>query len=425
MTNVMAMLFAICISDALAATRDAQMIIKQGDSFYGSTVRNFGLGSPFTDGNGKVNFNARLEDGRYFLWRDTGPVFYSGDVISPALTSPEQGQGFSDSGNFIHRPNSDGSLSIYTSAGLTLRMTDPAPDFPGKYILGVSRPTMQPDGTAYWYATVSDTPGGAITNNVIYKASGPTYSGITKVIAGNDVIDGFTVRPNFGNVKYDISDNNAHHVQILNTTEAAAADTFLFKDGSMALREGSSTGQGDNWGNFNTVCVNDFGNYLVSGDTSLPSSANDQFLAYNGLIVMREGDTIDGYSIPTGSRIEGASINNLNHAAYVWTSSNSDALLYGDASSLATTSKLLLKTTDSIDINNDSIPDYLISTILVRFDSQFTMELAEDGWIHVMVGLTDMNGLNPTRAIIRLGVPEPTTAALLALGLLVVARRRR
>jgi PEP-CTERM motif len=420
---VLSMTYVAAVCTVEGATRPANVVAKVGDAYDGSTIAS--VNSPFTDGNGKVGFVAALADSRRMIWHNTGPVFYSDDALPLSLTGGESTMGVSNTGNFIYSPSISGNDGVYTAGGTLLAGTSAAPGFPGQFNSFNSRPTMLPNGTAYWIAGIANTSGGASVNRVLYRSVGPNPGTTTKVLAGGDVIGGFTIATTASNFDYDIADNDGHHVHVLDTTAPAASNQFLYVDGAMALREGTPTGQGENWTSFDTPGVNNSGNYVNSGDTDNANTGIDGYLAYNGSIAVREGAVIDGYSIVAGSAVRAASINNLNDVAYIWGTGTNEALFIGQGPSLLASSLLLLRTTDSIDINNDTVPDFIVSDLLASSAIGPGLDLAEDGYLYVEATLTDMAGANPMEAVIRLAVPEPSAIGLLALGLLVFTRRRR
>ncbi len=187
-----------------------------------------------------------------------------------------------------------------------------------------------------------------------------------------------------------------------------------------AAREDSPTGQGDDWDNFDNISVNNLGNYIFSGDTD-GSTTTDEFLAYNGSIVLREGQLIGGRTL--GAGVDAASMNELGQVAFVWDSDLTETLFAGNASDLAN-SIALLSIGDELDVNGDLIADYTLTDFEASNIIGPGIDLAENGRIYVEVEITAIGGSTAEEAIIGIAIPEPATAALLTLGLLAMRRRR-
>ncbi len=415
-----AAMFSALTPHANATTRNALIIASEGDSYDGTTITDFT--TPFTNGDGKVGFVANLADSRQMVWFDNSPVFYSDDALPLSLSGTESSMGISNAGDFVYSTSVNGNDAAYTGSGVLLKRTDPAPGLPGQFISFVASPRMLPDGTAYFFSGIADTPTGSTVRQVLYKSVGPNPASITPVIKGGDIVDGFSIDSLFGSLDYDISNNGAHQVQVLDATgQIDSRNRFLYIDGAMALREGDEFEPGGHWTSFTQVGINNQGNYAFQGSTDL--SVAGSILGYNGAVAMRVGDTVDGYTIPSGSTVYATSINNLDQVAFMWRrlGPNEQRLFVGNGSSLLG-SRLLLATSDSLDINGDAVPDFLVSSMTGPGPK---LDLADDGYVYVGVTLTSMSGTNPRKSIIRLATPEPTSVALLALGVLGNARRRR
>ncbi len=404
----------------------AYMVVKEGDTIGDATVST--LNAPFTDGNGKVGFVGSLSDSQRFVWWDTGPVFFSGDALPDVLTGGEGTMGVSDTGGFVYSPSFNGSDSVYTHAGLLLAEDQPAPGLVGLYSSFNSRPTMLPDGTAHWISGLTDTVGGSSQGRAIYRASDVTHPELaTPLLYSGQEIDGQIIDTSGIDFDYNFSDNGLNHVQVLDMTGSTSTDGFIYFNGSLVAREGGPTGAGDNWQAFDAVDANNLGNYVFSGDTDA-ASATDEFVAYNGAIGIREGDTVGGFELASGSSVRALSINDLNEVAQIWGSGSGTSaveyLFFGDADDMGN-SVVLLKLGDEIDVDGDTIADYLVDDFNASGVIGPGLDLAEDGYVYVEVDLVPVVGGDAFEAIVRVAVPEPATLGLLAVGVLALVRRRR
>lgn len=391
----------LALAAGASAAVQIDVIVKVGDHPPGSDGGVVStLNAPFTDGNGKVGFTGNLNPSNNFVFYDNAIIWKNSDGLPDTLTGTEGTMGVSNTGNFIYSPAVNGNDAVWTGNGLLLQETDPAPDFPGMFSIFNSRPIMLPDGTAYWMGGIG--PATSSTNRVCWKATPEGV--ISKVFAGGDVISGFTLSTGASNFAFWVSDNAQHHIHIVDTTETSTANTFIYVDGALVHREGSPTGQGANWQGFAGVSINNTGNYVFGGDDS-GATTSDAFIAYNGTIVIREGDIIDGFTIASGSSIGWVSINNLNKVAYVWNRTGFDALFVGDATDLPGTSQLLLKVGDEVDVDGDTIADAFV----IDFEASATispgLDFSDHDFVYVEVTLQDVGQKTEYEAIIRVPIP--------------------
>lgn len=395
------------------------LVLMEGDVLGGSTVSS--LNTPFTDGNGKVGFVGALADNQRFIWWNSGPVFYSNQALPDVLTGGESTMGVSNTGGFIYSPSFNGEDAVYTHNGKLLAGTDPAPNLPGFYSSFNSRPTMVANGTAYWVGGIATSPTGSTAARVMWECADTSNPGsAVPLLKSGDVVGGQTIDTSGIDFDYWFSDENRHYIQVLDMTGATATDFFVYVDGALTAREGSPTGAGDNWQAFDSVSINNAGNYVFSGDTDGATSA-DEYIAYNGAIGVREGDTIGGVTLSSGWSVTALSLNNTGQAAHIWGTTGSEHLFLGDASDLRNTSVELLAVGDEVDVTGDGLADFVVSDFNASGTIGPGLDLAEDGWVYVNVDLTRIGGTETFVAII--GVPEPASLGLLALGLLVLRRR--
>ncbi len=391
------MLVAAACADVIPAT----VVVKVGDTVGPSTVST--LSTPFTDGNGRVGFVGSLADSQRFIWWDTGPVFFSDDALPDVLTGHESTMGISDTGGFVYSPSVNGNDAVYTHAGALLQKGDPIPPLPGLYSSFNSRPAMLPDGTAYWIGGSTPTQGSSSsTNRHLFKATDPSDpASITRVLGGGDVIAGKTIKTSASNFNFWISDNGLHHIHILDMDVTANEHVYL--DGVFVAQEGGPTGQGDNWSSFDIVGVNNAGNYIFTGDTD-GATSTDEFVAYNGTIVVREGDTLDGYTLLSGYALRAASINNLDLVAHMWGSSTDEHLFLGYGPELAD-SVHVVKTGDEIDVDGDGLGDFQLTDFQASTAIGPGLSLAEDGWVYIETKMIPVGGGTEVEAIVGLYIP--------------------
>jgi len=381
---------------------------------------------PRVNANNEVGVLATLaDDSRSFLFNGLS-VFNSGSVLSNALTGGESAIGIGNNGEFIYSPSVDGSDAVWGQDGLIAIDDTPAPDFPANINSTFhSRPTMAGDGTAYWIAGFNDGMGGTSSQGrMIYQRDAVTGD-ITTFLRAGDLVDGAIVN-NFGGIDFDfgVSNNNAN--RIFGFTDLLAPttnDAVYAVNGTIVAREGDANGSGlDNWDNFNDVAINNAGNYVFTGDTD-GDSATDNFVAYNSMIMIREGDTVDNVIID--GVFDGVAINDNNEAAFIVDAeiggNDAEALFYAADAAAMADAIMLLRVGDTVDLGTNG------QWILDDFNAFNTGDIAlgTDGFVSVEVDLESFDGLSNIEAIISVAVPAPGAAGALALAGLAATRRRR
>jgi hypothetical protein len=373
------------------------------------------LNSPFTNSLGRVGFTGNLASGNNFVWHDADIIWLNTDGLPTVLTGTETTSGISDAGGFIYSPMADGEDAVWTHNGLLLRGTDPMPGLPGLFATFNSRPTMLPDGTAHWIAGFSNVAGGSTQGRVMYRCANTALPATSiPALKSGDTVGGFTIGASGIGFAYDFSDSGAHHIQeLVMSGVPTASDTFIYVDGVLVAREGSPTGQGANWSGFDGVSINNSGNYVFGGDDS-GATASDAFIAYDGNIIVKEGQTLDGYTLISGSAPRWTSINNLNNVAHIWESGSGSslagALFIGNASDLNISSRKLLQIGDAVDVNADGIADATVLDFKASSGIAPGISLSDDDFVHVEVDLTDIATLAEYEAILRVRVPGPCPA---------------
>ena len=416
---VLVLTFAALLSPALdAAVVEVAVMVREGDTppaGDGNPVD--GLNSPFTNGRGTVGWTGSLDlnpGSDTFVWFGTDLIWRGTDEPAQVLSGGEGTMGISDSAGFIYSPSVDGDDAVWTDNGLLLVEGSPAPGFdPPTTNTFNSRPTMTPGGIAHWIAGYDLDGGGSSDGRVVYRAVDGLPENIEVVLRAGDMVGGFEIEDGSGiDFDYAFSDDGTRHIQPLQmVTGNIANDNFVYVDGALVARESDPTGDGDNWDNFDNVTINDSGNYLFSGDTD-GASGSDEFIAYDGLIVLREGDTVDGFTLTSSASVQGVAINNLGQAVHQWDTADGEVLFKScDASDLRNGSTLVLAEGDEIDSDGDGVGEATITDLNAAGFIGPGLSLAENGRLYVGVDLDD--GLSEFEAILQLdltdvcGTPEP------------------
>lgn len=375
----------------------ASLVIKIGDPVNDSTVT--ALNSPFTNSLGEVGYVASLSDGSRAIMIGAAQIFNSAGALPDVLSGGESTMGISDAGGFIYSPSFNGNDAVYTQNGLLLADGDPAPGLPGMFSSFNSRPTMTPDGTANWIGGWSDTAGGSSIGRIFYRAAGANPANTTILLKSGDTIDGFPIAASGIGFGYDVSNSGNVIVALTQTTGSTTNDTCVavYPVGDAAVvvaREGSPTGQGDNWSGTSSMSINDAGDYVVTGDTD-GASASDAFVAYNGQIMVREGDSLGGTTL-SGS-CKWISIDNAGNVAFIHDTAAGEALFYGHAADLTNAARIAT-TGDSLDTDGDGVGDYTLADFKASSAIGPGLDLAGDGRIFVEADLSD--GTTTAEAII-------------------------
>lgn len=401
----------LAVSVAQAQIQRATPIIIEGEVAPGGgglVVTN--LNSPFTNGNGQVGFTGSLDNGGStdnFVWFDTGVIWRNSDALPTVLTGAEGTMGISDIGEFIYSPATDGEDSVFGDSGLIIRETDPAPEFPGQFISFASRPQMIDDGTSSWVSGITDTMGGSTDFRALYQENGGV---ITKVLASGDLVGGFTIDTNGIDFDYSFSDSGSHHISVLlMDTGSTADDGFVYVDGALVARETDPSGDGDNWDNFDIVDINDNGDYVFSGDTD-GATTGDEFIAYNGTIVLREGDTIDGITLASSASVQFLSISNRGQACFTWSTGGEEYLFVADADRIRQTARLVFQTGADVDFDGDGVADANITDFNASTGIGPGGEFSADNFIHIEVDLIPDGEIDDIEAILRISAPAACSA---------------
>ena len=383
----------------------AELVTQEGQTPPGAVTPVSSLNTPFTNGLGDVGFTGSI--GENFVWFGTGITWLNSDGLPDTLTGAETTMGISDTGGFVYSPSVNGDDSVWTHNGLLQTENVAAPGYaPPTMVTFNSRPQMLPGGAAYWVSGLSYTGGTSSEGRVLYTSSDSNPVSTVPVLASDDLVGGVPIdRPSGIDFDYQISDNALHHIHVLLLDVASTnSDGIVYVDGSSVAAEGSPSGDGDNWDNFDTVSINNAGDFLFSGDTD-GATTTDEFIAHNGVIAIREGDTIGGVTLTSSASVRAVSINNLGHAAHIWGYSGGEGLFFSCvAGDLTDGSTLVLAVGDEVDLDSNGTGDATVIDFNASSSIAPGLWLAEDGDIFVEVDLR--YSASDLEAIIRLDLPS-------------------
>lgn len=368
------------------ATVPATLVLAEGDTIPGVAGVVTSLNQPFVNGVGDPGFTGNAAEN--FVFSGAGVIWVNSDGLPTVLTGAEFTMGIGDLGEFIYSPSTDGDDSVWTDVGLLAVENVQAPGLPtGTVSTFHSRPTMIPSGQAYWIAGHGDGSGGTTSvGRILYTSPDGTPSTTSVIIRTGDSIDGQIIDASGVDFDYDLSDNSGHHIHPLDMVGSTDADGYLYVDGSLVAREGDPNGSGiDNWDNFDFVSINNSGAYLFSGDTD-GGTATDEFIAFNGAIILREGDTVDGVTLESGFAVRGLGINNLGQAVFGWGSASVEHVFFAcDAADLQGTGRLVMSTGDDVDLDGNGTGDATVTDLPAGLVHTFA--LADDGLFFIQADL--------------------------------------
>ncbi|HSM15291.1 MAG TPA: hypothetical protein VLA66_14580 [Thermoanaerobaculia bacterium] len=393
----------------LGVTVPATLVARDNDVPPGEVFPVSSLNAPFTNSLGQVGFTGGLDTGGgtdNFVWFDAGVAWHNSDEMVSVLTGAESTMGISDTGGFIYSPAVDGNDAVWTHNGALLVEGDPAPGFaPPALSVFNSRPHMVATGQVYWVGGVSLSGGNTTEARALFTSPDATAGNIQVVLRSGDSVGGFVIdSPSGIDFDFDFSSDGSHHIQaLLMETGSTVNDGFVYVDGSLVARESTPSGDGDNWDNFDSMAINASGHYLFSGDTD-GATTSDEFIAYDGVISIREGDTIGGFTLTSTATVNALSLDDDGRAVHLWNTSGGIEYLFFacDASSLVR-STLVLGTGMQVDLDDNGTPDATV----VDFNASNVvgpgLDLAGDGRVFVEVDLDDGGGAE--EAVIALELP--------------------
>ncbi|MEX1369406.1 MAG: DUF4215 domain-containing protein [Nannocystaceae bacterium] len=389
---------------ARAAIVPGTVVLRTGDMPAGAPATVSNIRAPFAEPNGRVGFTGQLADGDQFVWRDDQIVFLASTELAFFLTGAEVSMGTAGT-SFVYGPAIDGDDGLYTDQGVLTVEGQTAPGLPGFTSTFNSRPTMAANGAVWWVTGLDDT-GTGVTQRRALMRSPTSAPGVAEVVLiGGQVVDGFVIDTPTGiDFDYQVSFGENHLIAVLlMDTGGIVDDGFVYVDGALVARENDPSGSGDSWDNFDLVTINRQGNYAFSGDTA-GSTLSDEFIAYNGSIVVREGDVLDGIELATSASVRFLSIDDDDRLVYAWAYAPGTETMFlsCDPGDVAGSAQAILTTGDELDTDGDGLGDGIFVTDFQVTTGTPERVLGNDGSVYLEVDL--LEGVDTPEGMIRLQV---------------------
>ncbi|MEM9380365.1 MAG: hypothetical protein AAGB93_10495 [Planctomycetota bacterium] len=236
---------------------------------------------------------------------------------------------------------------------------DPVPNTANLFWTFGSRPGATQSGVPYFIGGRSDVQGGSTQTRAIFFGavpapvyeSGVTYPNMPAPLSTQAV-----------DFDFRFSANGTNNITPLDLDTTSTNDGVMASNGAGLVLGGtlvqeanaipvSVGGIGDAWDNFDFCGITEAGDYFFTGDTD-GDTATDEFIVRNGVIVVREGDTVDG-EVLSGS-IEGAFVNESNQLVVIWDIVDPNG---GTLEAMLLEDEVVLREGDAVDWDGDGVID--------------------------------------------------------------------
>jgi len=412
----------VCVGDLL----EAQLVAREGGPAPGgdgTTISS--LNAPFVNGLGEVGFTGTLASDDRFVWLGAGIVWLNSDALpGSVLTGSESTMGISNLGGFIYSCSDDGEDSVWTQHGLLLRETEPIPGETFVWSSFNSRPRMTCDGPAFWVTGLSATSGGGTYGRGLMRCLDPALPDSAELLIGTgDAIEKEDAFYEIGTIgigfAYDVSGDAERLALILKMAGLpTSADDFIWLDGDLRERQGDPTspGSGLRWDQFRGVGVNDAGRLIFFGpaEPDDPKIPDIEYLALDGEIVVREGDSIGGVDLVDGFAIRWAAIDDLDRIVHVWEGSgfppSAGAAFLTSITPEGLEHVAIVEIGDELDFDGDGTADGTIVDFEVSSVVGPAIGLPDQPWVYLPVEIASADGAE-YEAIVRFPLPGADSPA--------------
>lgn len=252
------------------------------------------FGSAGIDNTGQVSYAASVPNPGSgptrlsSLWENDAVVWIQGDAI-PAGALAGQHHGTA-SGVYRSPTGVTSWVTSYTSTTLGPRAGTALLRGVSSYEVLLQSGDVIPD----LGAIATDPDSSTISANIEWSQSGTTY--ITEV----DLEIGFT---------------DTDEAPIINGSALFTPSGALIREGA-AIPAADGGLAGEIWDIFGLYDVNDAGEFVMSAFTDGVPDDQESILVFNGAVLHREGDIVDG--VPLLGQVQGVGINDLGDIAFAW-----------------------------------------------------------------------------------------------------------
>ncbi|MGA0287928.1 MAG: dockerin type I repeat-containing protein [Phycisphaerales bacterium] len=426
-SSVLLSSLALGLGIALPSTADlveAELVAREGGPAPGGDGTTISaLNAPFANGLGQVGFTGTLASGDRFVWLGDEIVWLNSDALpGSVLTGSESTMGISNLGGWIYSCNDDGEDSVWTQEGLLLRETEPIPGETLVWSSFNSRPRMTCDGEAFWVTGLAASSGGGTYGRGFMQCLDPADPASSQLLIGTgDPVEDGDVFFEIGSIgfAYDVSGSTEHIALIPRVAGAPpATDDFIWLDGVPRERQGDPTspGSGLSWDQFRGVGVNDEGRLIFFGpaEPDDPKIPDIEYLALDGEIIVREGDSIGGVELSDGFGIRWAEIDDADRIVHVWEASGfpptAGATFLTSETEEGFEHVAIVEIGDELDFDGDGIADGVVVDFEVSSVVGPAIGLPDQPWVFLPVEVEAAKG-ETYSAIVRFPLPGTDSPA--------------
>lgn len=366
-----ASLFAVVLVARPVMGQVATALVREGGELPGGPIGHTinSINNPATNQLGGYSVNVNTSDGVNTISRfwghatgGTGALMRSEGVFPPyTQTAWESFYGLSDGGSFAYSPTVTGG-PVASADSVWLDDTPVAiqglahPTLAGQFWSFGSRPGVTAGGIPYFGGGITTTVGGATQNRGLFYGldggtvlylGGQTPPNLPRALSGTTI-----------NFDFRMSANGTNWIAPVSMIAPTADDATILVNGSGLLVAGALVQEatpipaaagglvGENWANFDSCGINEAGDYFFTGDSNLATTA-DEFIFKNGMMLYRDGMTLDGETVQ--GDIEAAYMNENGDIAFIWD------IQLGVLEALYLNDDLLIKEGDLVDLDGDGI----------------------------------------------------------------------
>lgn len=393
-----------------------RIVLQDGDAPEGDAVV-VNMGAAVVNSLGEVAFVGNLDDDDHFVFIGNAVVWLGSDAVGDVFSAAETAVDSNGLGRFVYPPDVDGLDGLYTDAGLLALEGQQAAGMPNGFEYTFhTLPTMTADGAAYWIAGYDDDGDGIVDGRAFYRSDDGLPGSIELLMRSGDDLDGFIIDTDVASIAnaYAVSEDGQHRVHVIGTTADTTQDAFVRVDEAFVAREGDLTADGDAWQVFDLTAINANGNWMLTGDTNAALDA-DEFVAYNGAIVAREGGQVDGITLGTPASLRHITITDLDQAAHVWGYQTANGFresmffVCDTGDFVPSTQTVFTTVEDELDIDGDDVGDATITDLAFSAPT-WSRVMGETPFVYATVVLDAGNG--PRDAMIEIPVSCCGNAAI-------------